>query len=82
MYDEKDSSVLPNPINKDNSWKGMTHRYSNKSDNKLACNPIDRIRNSYNMHQAQLPLNPACCCYLQNLCLGSSPVALSLHDDR
>jgi hypothetical protein len=28
----------------------------------LACIPIDRIRNRYNIHQGHLPLNIICCC--------------------
>jgi hypothetical protein len=42
MY--KIASVLPNPSNKDKSWKVMTHRYSNNSDKILACIPIDRCK--------------------------------------
>jgi hypothetical protein len=37
----KDSSVLPKLDNKDNTWKGMTHRYSQNYDKILACIPID-----------------------------------------
>jgi hypothetical protein len=34
----------PNPGNKDNSWKDMTHMIPNNSDNYQHASPIDRYK--------------------------------------